>query len=168
MLTPGAGSSSGQPNAKVVEVRAAAPGTSIACRRGMPVAQSSRVEAKDIDIFAGSLHVSKLVEDVIGAAAGAEPKLDEHLRLCVDTLNAAVIDAVRASDDAQTLRRLRQMSFLLDETRHATWMLYDRGLVTAALFDEVMITTAACRRKVDSYYAAARRTAYRRLAGLER
>jgi len=135
----------------------------------MPVAESQRSgEAREVDIFAGSLRVSQLVEDVIAAAAGAEPKLDEHLRLCVDTLNAAVIDAVRALDDAQALRRLRQMSFLLDETRHATWMLYDLGVVTAALFDEVMITTAGCRRSVDSYYAAARRTAYRRLAGLER
>lgn len=135
----------------------------------MPVAESQRSgEAKDVDIFVGSLRVAQLVEDVIAAAAGVEPKLDEHLRLCVDTLNAAVIDAVRACDDAQALRRLRQMSFLLDETRHATWMLYDLGAIATTLFDEVMITTAACRRSVDSYYAAARRTAYRRLAGLER
>src|SRR5215468_9065774 len=144
MLTPGAGSSSGHSAANPVEARAAPAGTSIASRQRMPVADGTRnVGAKDVDIFAGSLRVSHLVEDVIAAAAGVEPKLDEHLQLCIDTLNAAVLDVMRAFDDAQALRRLRQMSFLLDETRHATWMLYDLGVVTAALFDEVMITTAA-------------------------
>jgi hypothetical protein len=65
------------------------------------------------------------------------------------------------------LRRLRQAGFLLDEIRHATWVLYDLGAVGAPLFDEVMITTGACRREIDRTYAAARRKAYRRLAGIE-
>jgi len=60
------------------------------------------------------------------------------------------------------------VSFLVDEIRHATWLLFDLGAIAAPLFDEVMITTTACRREVDAYYAVARRTAYRRLAGMQR
>src|SRR5262245_8708256 len=123
-------------------------------------------EAQDV-IFAEAQSVTGLVKDVIAAAGKLEPLLTEHMRICATTLTATVAESLKVGDDSLGLRRLRQTSFLLDELRHTTWVLYDLGAVGAPLFDEVMLTTARCRREVDSTYRAARHRAYRRLAGIE-
>lgn len=133
----------------------------------MAVAHELHIVAlKDFAIYAETHAVAKLVRDAIVAADGQEPVELERIRLMAQTITTVMAEAIRATDECITLRRLRQARDLLYALRHSIAHLYRIGLFSAPLFDEVMCTTARCDRVVSDVYHEARHRARWRLEGI--
>jgi hypothetical protein len=125
------------------------------------------IRMDDIGAFAEARTVSRLVRDAVAAAPrDVDPSLLEDLRFAAAALGAVVAEGLRAGDPREELRRFRQAGDALDTLREWVWMAFEAGVISAYVFDDLMIASARCRRELAEVERSARGRHLRGYSGM--
>ena len=121
------------------------------------------IHMEDIGAFAEARMLVRLVKEAVLAAPpavvlaqGVAVDTMTELRVIATAVAALVAEGLRAPHAADEVRRFREAGLALAEVRALAWRAYDRGALSAGMFDEIMAATSRAAAEVAAVEAAAR------------
>jgi hypothetical protein len=121
---------------------------------------------EDIGAYAEVRNLVRLTKEIVAATpGGAHDRSFLALKETAETTAAILLDGLQAKEPVVEVRRLREVTIMLIALRDQTWELHAAGLLAAYFFDEIMHTSARCRRETVQLEKNARHRGRRMLDG---